>query len=106
VWNLCFAWLGILSIAPLHAYSHFLQFRLCNAPESVNLGVENIWIAVVSEIWSHRNKIIFKAGVLDYSEIFSLAQLKVWSSITYKFPYACFSFSYWCFDPLVCLFSL
>jgi len=32
---------------------------------------------MVSEIWSHRNRIIFKGGVLDYSEIFSLAQLKV-----------------------------
>jgi len=79
VWNLYHAWLGILSVASLHAYFHFLQFKLSNAPESVNLGVGYIWIAVVSEIWSHRNKIIFKGGVLDsYSfEVFSLAQLKV-----------------------------
>jgi len=53
----------------------------------------NIWIAVVNEIWSHRNKIIFKDGVLDYSEIFSSAQLKVWSWITSKVLSACFSFS-------------
>jgi len=64
-----------------------------NAPESVHLGMRNIWIVVVSEIWSHRNKIIFKGGVFYSSEIFSLAQLKVWSWITSKFPSACFSFS-------------
>ena len=79
---------------------------MSNAPESVNLGMRNIWIAVVSEIWSHRNKIIFKDGVLDSSKIFSLAQLKVWSLITSKFPSTCFSFSDWCLNPLVCLYSL
>jgi len=77
VWNLCYVCLDILSVVPLCFYSHFLQFRLRNVPESVNLGLESIWIVVVSEIWSHRNKILFKDGVLDYSEIFSLAQLKV-----------------------------
>jgi len=53
----------------------------------------NIWIGVVSEIWSPRNKIIFKGGVLDYSDIFSLAQLKVLSSFSSKYLSACFSFS-------------
>jgi len=55
--------------------------------------MRNIWIAVVSEIWTHRNKIIFKSEVLDYSELFSLAQLKVWYWFSSKFPSACFFFS-------------
>jgi len=50
VWNLCYEWLSILLVAPCCSYSHFLQFRLCNALESVNLGMGSIWIAVVSEI--------------------------------------------------------
>jgi len=58
--------LGILSVAPFHAYSHFLQFRVSNAPESVNLGMINSWIAVISAIWSHKNKIIFKGGVFGF----------------------------------------
>jgi len=37
-----------------------------------------IWIVVVSEIWSLRNKIIFKEGVVDVSEVFALIQLKAW----------------------------
>ena len=95
VWNLYFKWLDILSVTPHDSYSNFLQF--CNVSESVNLGIESIWIAVVSEIWSYRNKILFKGGVLDYSEIFSLTQLKVWSLITSKFPPVCFSYSDWYF---------
>jgi len=27
-------------------------------------------------IWNHRNKVVFKEGVVDHEEIFSLAQLK------------------------------
>ena len=42
VWNLCYEWLGISSIAPIHAFSPFLQFRLCNASKTVNLGLRNI----------------------------------------------------------------
>jgi len=49
-WNLCYAWLGITTFVPFHAFSHVFQFRLCNALESVNLGLGNIWIAMVNEI--------------------------------------------------------
>jgi len=34
---------------------------------------------MVREIRSHRNKVVFNGGMVDYSEIFSLAQLKTWS---------------------------
>jgi len=33
-------------------------------------------VAIVSEIWSHRNKAVFRGGVVDAEEIFSLTQLK------------------------------
>jgi len=69
-----YAWLGLMSIDPHNSYSHFLQFNLCNAPNSVNIVLGNVWIVVVSEIWFHRNKIISKGGVVDHSKIFSLAQ--------------------------------
>jgi len=32
---------------------------------------------MVSEIWRHRNKHIFKGEVIDHSEIFSMTQLNV-----------------------------
>jgi len=37
-----------------------------------------MWVAIASEVWSLRNKVVFKGGVVDAVEIFSLAQLKGW----------------------------
>jgi len=37
-----------------------------------------MWLAIVCEIWNHRNKVVFKNGRVDDVEIFSLAQLKGW----------------------------
>jgi len=63
---------------------HFLKFKLGRASESVNDVWGALWIAVVSEIWKHKNKLIFKGGVIDVLEIFTLVQLKVWSWVTSK----------------------
>jgi len=81
--------------------SYFPQFNILEAPTSVNLILGSVWIAVVSEIWRHRNKHIFKGGVIDHSEIFSMVQLKVWSWVTSKVISDCFSFSDWCLKTLV-----
>jgi len=55
---------------------------------------------MVREIWCHRNKVIFKGGVVDHSEIFTLAQLKAWSWVTSKILLA------WCLALLSCLKSI
>jgi len=52
---------------------------MCYAPESANLVLGCVQIAVVREICSHMNKVIFKGEVVDHSTIFSLVQLNVWS---------------------------
>jgi len=57
----------------------FFQFRLCNAPDSVNDVWGAILIVVISEMWKHRNNVIFKGGVVDCLELFVMIQLKVWS---------------------------
>jgi len=36
-------------------------------------------VAIMLEIWSRRNKIVFNNVVVDGVEIFTLAQLKAWS---------------------------
>jgi len=74
---------------------------MCNASESVNAVWGTIWIVVVSEIWSLKDKIIIKGGVVDGSEVFALIQLKVWSWVVSKVSLTCFSYSDWCLDPLV-----
>jgi len=41
---------------------------------------------MVREIWCHRNKVFLKGGVVNHSEIFTLAQWKAWSWVTSKIP--------------------
>ncbi|XP_068477364.1 uncharacterized protein [Phaseolus vulgaris] len=65
----------------------------------VNVVWNCVWIAVVSELWKHRNKHIFQGGVIDPTEVFTLAQLKVWSWVTSKTVSASFTYSEWCIDP-------
>ena len=57
-----------------------------------------IWIAVVNEVWKHRNRVIFKGGAVDVLKVFALVQLKVWSWVTSKSQSTHFSFSVWCID--------
>jgi len=53
-----------------------------------------------------RNKVVFNGGVVDDEEIFSLAQLKGWLWLKYKWTRISFSYSDWYFSPLKCLQSL
>jgi len=45
-----------------------------------------MWVAIVWEIWNHKNKIVFKNEVVDADEIFCLAQLKGWTWSKFKEP--------------------
>ena len=62
-----------------------------------------VWIAIVGEIWKHRNKCVFNNGRVDHIEVFTMAQRKTWAWLTSKEKGADFSYSYWCLEPLVCL---
>ena len=57
------------SVAPFDPIAHFMQF--CNAPKPFNSVLESVRISMVSEIWRHRNNVIFKGGVVDHYEIFT-----------------------------------
>jgi len=76
---------------------------MSNAPTSMDEVWGEIWIAIVNEIWKHKNKVIFKGGVVDVLEAFVLVQLKTWSWVPFKSQPAFFSFSDWCIDPMVCM---
>jgi len=58
-------------------------------------------VAIVSEMWNHRNKVVFNSGVLDNEEIFILAQGWLW--LEYKWTKNSFSYSDWYLSPLKCL---
>ena len=106
VWNKCYARMGLTSVNHHDPVSHFSHFNLLNVLVKVNVVRGMVWIAVVGEIWKHRNKYIIKGGVIDHSKMFTLAQLKVWSWITSKSAHACFSYSEWCIDSLAGMFSI
>ena len=106
VWNLCYDWLRVSSIDPLVPGSHFEQLKILDASISVNLIVDNVWIALISEILRYINNCSFKGGVVDHSEVFSLTQVNVWSWISSKIQLVSLSFSDWCIEPLVCMHSI
>ena len=103
VWCFCYRWLGVLVVSHFEPKNNFDQFRMSPASETVNSVWNTIWVGVVSEIWNHRNNIIFKRGVADVSEVFSLVQVKVWSWVSLNFRSASFSFSDWCLEPMLCM---
>jgi len=53
--------------------------------------------------WKHRNRVIFRGGVIDVLEVFALVQLKACAWVTSKSHDAIISFSDWCVDHLVCM---
>ena len=102
VWCLCFKWLGILFVTHIEPRCNFDHFRL-SLPLETGLVVWNtIWVGVVSEIWSHRNRIIFNRGVADEKEVFAMAQVKAWSWVSTNSRLVSFSYSDWCLAPLEC----
>jgi len=83
--------------------AHFEHFKILDGFTSVNLIMGIVWIALVSEIWTHKNNCLFKGGMVDLTEIFSLTQVKVWSWILSKKPLL---ISDGCLEPLVCMHSI
>jgi len=81
----------------------FFQFGVCNVSCLVNDFWRAIWVGVVSEIWKHRNNVIFKKGKVDVSEVFAMIQVNVWSCIYSKTRGSLFSYSNWCLDLLACM---
>ena len=85
VWNLCYDWLRLNSVDLIVPESHIEHFKFLDAPNSVNFIMDNIWIALNSEIWRHINNCLFKGGVIGHIKVFSLAQVKVWSWIILRY---------------------
>jgi len=58
---------------------HFQSFYFSGLSKITNSVWRGVWVAIMLEIWSRRNKIVFNNVVVDGVEIFTLAQLKAWS---------------------------
>jgi len=103
VWCLCFEWLGVSFVIHKDPLTNFSQFRMSQTSESVNDVWSAIWVGIVSEIWKHRNSVIFNRGVEDVFEVFASMQVKVWSWIVAKSNSVYFPYSSWVLNPLACM---
>jgi len=49
------------------------NFYVVGLSKKVNLICKGMWGAIVSEVWKHRNRIVFQNGVVDDVEILAMA---------------------------------
>jgi len=60
VWSKCYEWVGLASTNHWEPKKHFINFKLSGINEVVNQISDCVWIAVVEEVWKHRNKKFLK----------------------------------------------
>jgi len=77
VWDMCDRWVGNMVVRHESTSVNFQGYYLLSQRKGVNRVWKGMWVAIVSEIWNLRNKVVFKGEVVDAEEIFCLAQLKV-----------------------------
>jgi len=106
VWKMCDSWIGVSSVHHNQARIHFQHFHLSSLNTRQNTIWKGMWLAIVGEIWRHKNEVIFKQKKVDTEDIFSLAQVNAWAWLKHKIPSVKFSYSDWYFAPIVCLKSL
>jgi len=106
VWDQCKRWVGNVNVRHESITIHFQSFGLVSWRQCVNLAWKEMWVAIVTELWNHRNKVIFNRELVYATEIFTLAQLKGWCWLKNKFKRVAFSYSDWHFAPLKCLDTL
>jgi len=94
VWNLCDNWLEVSSVHHFKAKENFKHFSIINLNTRQNSIWRGMWLAIVEEIWKHRNGVIRK---VDPDEIFGLTQVTVWVWMKHKIPSVNFSYSDWVF---------
>jgi len=73
VWDHCERWVGNVTVRHEDIIIHFQSFHLMGHSNRVNSVWKGLWVAIVSEIWNHRNKVVFRGRVVDVKENFSLA---------------------------------
>jgi len=78
VWNMCDRWLGVSTVHHVKAKANFQHFHLYDLNSRQNLVWKGMWLAIIGEIWKHRNGVIFNHRKVDPREIFDQAQVAAW----------------------------
>jgi len=103
VCNMYDRWLGLSTVHHVKARANFQQFHLFDLNSTQNLVWKGMWLAIIGEIWNHRNGVIFNHRKVDPIEIFDQAQAVAWAWMKYKIQNMKFSYSNWHFSPHTCL---
>jgi len=77
-------WVGNVDVRHESPLVNFQSFCLLGHREGVNRAWKGMRVTIVLELWNHKNKVVFKDGLVDADEIFSLAQLKGWLWLKFK----------------------
>lgn len=79
VWQKILIWIGTVSVLPMDAKSHFLQFRALLGVDPKSLkALSLVSVASISAIWYYRNAAIFKNEEVAVEKIFDLIQFRSW----------------------------
>jgi len=62
-----------------HYIVNFQHFHLMQLNDKQNQIWKGMWVAIVGEIWKHRNGVIFKQGKVDSEEIFCMVQMHAYN---------------------------
>jgi len=65
VWDNCDNWLDMSSVRHNDVVSHFRNFYAIGLGRKGNQVWKEVWVAIVNEIWTHRNEIVFQEGRVD-----------------------------------------
>jgi len=78
VWDACERWIGIMSVRHESILPHYYHFHLPMLTTKGNQLWKVLWVAIVTETWALRNKVVFRNGVVDNMKIFSVVQFRGW----------------------------
>jgi len=76
VWDACERWIGTAIIRHYSILSHYHHFCLPMLTKNGNHLWKIMWVTIVTKTWAHRNKVVFRNGIVDNVEIFSLAHIR------------------------------
>lgn len=107
LWNSILAWLGFEGVHHYDCISNFFHFGGFFRGKKLKKVRYLMWCAVVWNIWSLRNKIIFQGGVASCSYILTQIKVSSWGWFIYREGrHTGLSFSDWCICPMDCLRAL
>jgi len=66
VWNMCNRWVGVSTTHHNQSCVHFQNFFMLHFNNKRNNLWKGLWISVICNIWSHRNRVVFRQGKVDW----------------------------------------